>query len=1564
MQKLPLIIVLLLFSSIIFAQSPHGEELKIDCAECHTTKGWAFSPDSSSFSHSLQTQFILEGQHQVTQCRQCHTSLVFSDTQSTCFSCHTDMHQATLGNDCAKCHNANSWIVENITELHQNGRFPLLGAHNTADCSDCHKSASLLEFEPLGIECIDCHRQNYLATTNPNHIQAGLSENCIECHNLNAFEWSSSGFSHNFFPLTKGHEISDCSLCHGNDIFEPINNDCYSCHASNYNAASNPSHQGSAFSTSCEKCHTTAPDWKPAKFNEHDQFYFPIYSGNHNGEWDNCSDCHTQPENYSVFTCTNCHEHEISKMNNEHKGVGGYSSSSYSCFACHPNGGKHEAFNHNNTSFPLTGAHLAVECLSCHANGYAGTATDCVACHTENYNLAADPNHLAAGIETSCESCHSTSAWKPSAFDHTNTGFSLTGGHSGKQCSQCHQGTTIGAGPDCYDCHQQNYNEAENHLLSGFPHDCTQCHSTTNWQESTFNHNATNFPLTGAHIATGCLSCHTNGYAGTATDCAACHTENYNLAADPNHLAAGIETSCEKCHSTSAWQPSDFDHLASTGFPLTGGHSGKQCSECHLGTTIGAGPDCFDCHQQNYNEAENHLTGGFPHDCTQCHSTTNWGEANFDHNATNFPLTGAHIATGCLSCHTNGYAGTDSDCAACHTENYNLAADPNHLAAGIETSCESCHSTSAWKPSAFDHTNTGFSLTGGHSGKQCSLCHQGTTIGAGPGCYDCHSQNYNQAENHLSGGYPHECTQCHNTNSWGEAFFDHNATNFPLSGAHLAVECLSCHTNGYAGTATDCAACHTENYNLAADPNHLAAGIETSCENCHSTSTWKPSAFDHTNTGFSLTGGHSGKQCSVCHLGTTTGAGPDCFDCHQQNYNEAENHLLSGFPHDCTQCHSTTNWQESTFNHNATNFPLTGAHIATGCLSCHTNGYAGTATDCAACHTENYNLAADPNHLAAGIETSCEKCHSTSAWQPSDFDHLASTGFPLTGGHSGKQCSECHLGTTIGAGPDCYDCHQQNYNEAENHLTGGFPHDCTQCHSTTNWQESTFNHNATNFPLTGAHIATGCLSCHTNGYAGTATDCAACHTENYNLAADPNHLAAGIETSCESCHSTSAWQPSDFDHLASTGFPLTGGHSGKQCSLCHQGTTIGAGPGCYDCHSQNYNQAENHLSGGYPHECTQCHNTNSWGEASFDHNATNFPLSGAHLAVECLSCHTNGYAGTPSDCASCHTGNYNLAADPNHIEAGIETACEKCHSTSAWKPSDFDHMASTGFPLTGGHSGKQCSVCHLGTTTGAGPDCYDCHQQNYNEAENHLLSGFPHDCTQCHSTTNWQESTFNHNATNFPLTGAHIATGCLSCHTNGYAGTPSDCAACHTNDYNTTTNPSHLNLALSTSCEGCHTTNIGWEPALFPVHQNYYALIGAHAAIANDCSLCHNGNYTNTPNTCYGCHSSDYNNTSDPAHATAKFPTDCESCHTENAWSPSTFDHDAQYFPIYSGKHRGEWNTCADCHTVPTNYTIFSCIDCHEHNRTSMDSEHREVNNYVYNSTNCLACHPIGRADD
>jgi nitrate/TMAO reductase-like tetraheme cytochrome c subunit len=370
----------------------------------------------------------------------------------------------------------------------------------------------------------------------------------------------------------------------------------------------------------------------------------------------------------------------------------------------------------------------------------------------------------------------------------------------------------------------------------------------------------------------------------------------------------------------------------------------------------------------------------------------------------------------------------------------------------------------------------------------------------------------------------------------------------------------------------------------------------------------------------------------------------------------------------------------------------------------------------------------------------------------------------------------------------------------------------------------------------------------------------------------------------------------------------------------------------------------------FPTDCKLCHNSNNWLNATFDHSTTSFPLTGSHVSVECASCHTTGYAGTSSECKSCHQAKYTAAQVPSHTAAGISVECKTCHTTTDWKPSSFNHT-TTGFALTGGHASVvQCSSCHKGNTTSASSECISCHQAQYNGAKDHVASKFPTDCRICHNSVNWLQSTFNHSTTKFPLTGAHTTTDCISCHASGYVGTSTSCNSCHLNDYNQATNPNHKTLGLSTTCTDCHTTAPGWQPASFPNHSTYFALTGAHATIAKDCAACHKGVYSNTPKTCYDCHTTDYNNTKNPAHQAAQFSTDCKSCHTSNAWTPSTFNH-TNYFPISSGRHAV---SCSICHTTPTNYTIFTCVT---------SSCHTNAHNRSQGSAGCYRCHPTGRGD-
>ena len=335
--------LLILYVILLFlnrqTNPPHGTDFNISCNTCHSTKGWQLDKEIYSFDHNT-TKLPLFGQHTEINCRQCHPTLVFSEAKTECNDCHNDVHQATVGLDCSRCHTPASWLVDKINEIHQMSRFPLVGAHRTADCYECHKSETLVRFDVLGINCIDCHRENYMATTNPNHIDAGFSEDCSSCHPLNSFQWTGSGFNHNFFKLEGGHSGLECSLCHTTGRYSDASPDCYSCHQVDYQVkAKDPDHIALNFTTTCGVCHDLTPGWKPALYKQHD-LSFPIYSGKHNGTWNSCTECHPNSSSYSIFSCLTCHEHNKTDMDRAHEEEGGYSYDSAACLHCHPQGTK------------------------------------------------------------------------------------------------------------------------------------------------------------------------------------------------------------------------------------------------------------------------------------------------------------------------------------------------------------------------------------------------------------------------------------------------------------------------------------------------------------------------------------------------------------------------------------------------------------------------------------------------------------------------------------------------------------------------------------------------------------------------------------------------------------------------------------------------------------------------------------------------------------------------------------------------------------------------------------------------------------------------------------------------------------------------------------------------------------------------------------------------------------------------------------------------------------------------------------------------------------------------
>lgn len=357
-MDIPKFILVFAFGCLVHsarAQNPHGEALKIDCASCHSPEEWAIASSAweagelvvpsgretrSGFSHNT-TKFPLTGRHAQLDCKDCHENLVFSEADANCISCHTDMHQITAGSECTRCHTTANWLVDDVDELHVENGFPLLGRHAAVSCNECHVSESAVRFDRIGNDCINCHLVDYQTTDAPNHEEAGYSLNCMECHDVasETWNWEFGAANHNFFPLTEGHAIQDCNACHANGMFTDTPTDCIACHEDDFLAATSPDHQTNGFPTDCTLCHSTKPGWPSDDFKQHDDLYFPIFSGKHKGAWNDCIECHTTAGDYSQFSCIDCHEHNnASKLAGKHDEVSDYQFNSQACFDCHPTG--------------------------------------------------------------------------------------------------------------------------------------------------------------------------------------------------------------------------------------------------------------------------------------------------------------------------------------------------------------------------------------------------------------------------------------------------------------------------------------------------------------------------------------------------------------------------------------------------------------------------------------------------------------------------------------------------------------------------------------------------------------------------------------------------------------------------------------------------------------------------------------------------------------------------------------------------------------------------------------------------------------------------------------------------------------------------------------------------------------------------------------------------------------------------------------------------------------------------------------------------------------------------
>ena len=527
--------------------------------------------------HKAHTE--LEG---VENCSKCHDSNR-KMVEEKCLACHVvlqgriarkqGLHSRDELHECQQCHiehqgrdyNLIFWEKGEDNFDHAQTGYKLEGKHAGLKCRKCHEPSHIVimsdleknRIDPthtfLGLDtaCIRCHKDEH---------RGQVSQVCTDCHAVTGWK-PAAGFDHSRtkFLLTGKHLTTLCEKCHrqipvpDSASAKPMvqftgipHGQCTDCHKD--------IHLGK-LGALCTTCHTTE-SWKLANESgfDHSKTHYPL-QGKHARV--QCQKCHLpgQPvAGLKYAACTDCH-------GDFHKGAFAKRARKGACEECHTVDGYRPARftvdQHNQTKYPLAGAHLAVSCNDCHrekknadSSGsktirFTFNSTRCQACHGDPHK-----GDLAKYVTSDgCELCHVVASWHTVAFDHAKTKFPLEGKHAAVLCRSCHNDTVTVAAPldlrfaklamACNDCHKDVHERQFSALVAikGDPTktSCNRCHTPKSWKAELFDHNsASSFKLEGAHRKVLCAGCHKKVTQGTVAfvrykplpaACSACHTD-------------------------------------------------------------------------------------------------------------------------------------------------------------------------------------------------------------------------------------------------------------------------------------------------------------------------------------------------------------------------------------------------------------------------------------------------------------------------------------------------------------------------------------------------------------------------------------------------------------------------------------------------------------------------------------------------------------------------------------------------------------------------------------------------------------------------------------------------------------------------------------------------------------------------------------------------------------------------------------------------------------------------------------------------------------------------------
>jgi hypothetical protein len=1043
------------------------------------------------------------------------------------------------------------------------------------------------------------------------------------------------------------------------------------------------------------------------------------------------------------------------------------------------------------------------------------------------------------------------------SFDHLSTGFELDGVHRDLPCESCHL----------------------NAVFKGTPRSCGICHITG----SVFN--AT--PKTQTHVqsSNNCVACHNTisfrpdvhfDHREAMGSCVSCHNGVLAQGKDPK-IHPQTSDACDACHTVMSWNPPKaVDHtqipLAVQGF----------CIICHNGTSATG-------------KNKGHLVTSL--ECGDCHLTTTWLGANFDHTG---------IKTGCFSCHNGTKA---------------VGKQGNHMP--TSNVCETCHTTGLgtatpnWVPSLFDHTQM--------SVQTCATCHSGTvkiSTGFVSGMPSNHVPPIPSSV---------DCGVCHGNTPAAETWTVLAASIATLHSGLNVGNCLMCHAGQtFAGEPKPYVPMSISGISPTKKtplmPPHIPVLAGTDCSACHG-SAYTAGGFGPATAMSAAKHAFVSTTCDLCHdTGKSfyVGSGTPLQVRPANHINSTDPGMATG---DCGKCHNTTDWTSTAMpmGHMPNPSSLT-------CVTCHKSAPSDYTPA---------TLAAN-SVLHTGITGMCGQCHGDNVTALTWANSFTPKDAILTPSHipylSGTDCSSCHSSTTYATGtfgpmnmtaakhaftpPACNACHEAGLTfymgaaspalqgRPANHNTGQLaaPNDCSLCHTTANWNSNVMP--TGHMPNPGNQ---GCTVCHTTAPADYTTA---------TLAAKPV-LHTGISAGCATCHG--AFSPLTWaNNYVPTDAILTPAHipytSGSDCSSCHASNyaTGGFGPTnmsaakhafvpavCTTCHEAGLTfylgastpalqgRPADHVASGDAQQktgdCGLCHNTTDWKSQTLP--IGHMPNPGSQA---CAVCHT----AITASFASYATITKNMTV----MHTGITGNCGQCHGGPSGALTFYNNNDNPkAAVLTPVHipylSSADCSSCHVvGATFGP---------TNMSAAKHTFV---PAACDTCHEAG----LSFYMGASTPALQGrpaSHTAAG--------GAEATGDCSGCHnTTDWTSTAKPpGHMPTPGTQTCSVCHTA-IGSTQASYDALASISVL---HTGITGNCAACHGG-YTAaltfynpaipyaTPKPAFGLA---------PSHIPYLVGTDCSSCHASNyaagGFGPTNMS---------AAKHAFVPTTCNTCHDTGKNFYL------------------------------------------